>query len=617
MIEAAPALFQMYAVFALIAVALVLYGTEKLPLEVTSFVIVCALIVLFQFFPVMGGDGRNLLPPVVILSGFANPALLTVLALLVLGEGLARTGVLDHVAVLVHRSAKGRSGMTVALALIMVMVVSGFLNNIPVVVLFIPIMQALAVKIDRPASRIMMSISYAAILGGMTTLIGSSTNLLVSSAMTEMGEPAFSFFDFTIPGLVVAGAGMVYVLLIAPYLLPDRKGGIDSSGGGGAKQFMAQMTIHPGSKFEGQKSAGGFFPSLKGVTVLSVQRGKERLLPPFDDEVLRIGDVVAIAATRDTLATLMREDPTVLHHESDAAFTGPGTPGPDWTRSSLTLAEVMVTPGSDMIGRTLEQVGFRYHHQCVVVGVERRARMGRERITATRLESGDILLVHGRQKDIEGLRGLPNVLLMEWSAESLPKPHHAKRATAIFLGTVAAAATGLVPTEVAALCGALLMILSGALSLEEAVFALDRKIVFLIAAALALGVAMHHTGGAAFLAERLLAILEGQSPAVVLSAFFLLVAVLANALSTKATAVLFTPIAIGIARKLDVPPEAFAVAVTFAANCSFASPVGYQTNIMVMSPGNYTFRDFIRVGVPLLIICWVAFSLFAPMWYGL
>lgn len=609
---------EMILVFGLIAVALYLYASERLAMEVTSLAVICVLMILFHFLPIVGDDGTPLLNAKTLLAGFANPAMMTVLSLLILGEGLSRTGALDEAASLVQSASKGNAHAAIGLALLMVCLVSAVLNNIPVVVLFIPIMQALAVRANRSAARYMMPLSFAAILGGMTTLIGSSTNLLVSSAMIELGEQGLSFFSFTIPGLVVAGAGMIYVVFILPNLLPDREGETDAVKRE-AKQFTAQLVVQKGSRLDGMASDTGFFPELAPITILSIERGKESLRPPFDDMALTPGDILIIAATRDELVKLHKEDPTALAPElmMDSAMARLIDAGAPWTSGAQSVAEVMVTPTSRMAGRTLSQIGFRYRYDCIVIGVERRKRMARTRHTDIPLEPGDILLIQGQRSDILALRGSQEVVLMEWSAEDLPQAHHAKRAVTIFAGTIGAAATGLVPTEVATLTGAAAMVIVGALRAEDAIRAIDHKIILLIAAALALGAAMQVTGGAAFLSLILLWLLDGASPAIVLSGFFLLTAILANILSTKATAVLFTPIAVAIARDLNVPPEAFAVAVIFAANCSFASPVGYQTNLLVMAPGGYRFTDFVRVGTPLLIVCWLAFSFFAPIWWEL
>jgi di/tricarboxylate transporter len=225
------------------------------------------------------------------------------------------------------------------------------------------------------------------------------------------------------------------------------------------------------------------------------------------------------------------------------------------------------------------------------------------------LESGDVLLIQGQRDDVMALRGNHDIVLMEWSAKNLPATHHAKSAGVIFFLAVGLAATGILPIAISALAGAVGMVITDVVNVREAVRALDPKLVFLIASALALNAALKVTGGADFLAN---------SPApVVLSAFFLLVAVLSNVWSTKATAVLFTPIAVGIAQAVGAPLEPFAVAVVFAANYAFASPIGYQSNLLVMRPGHYKFADFVRVGTPMFILLWIAFSLFAPWWYGL
>jgi di/tricarboxylate transporter len=357
-----------------------------------------------------------------------------------------------------------------------------------------------------------------------------------------------------------------------------------------------------------------------------IQRGERAMVPPFEDLTLEGGDLVVIAATRQTLADLAKGEPELLHPELMAdAFRGteddaegePGGQRPPWMAGGQTQAEVMVRPESEFVGRTLEEIGFRYRHHCIVLGIERRSRMLRERITRIPLKDGDVLLIQGQPDDVDRLRGERNVVLMEWSRQALVTPQHKRIAALIFLAVIAASASGVVPIALAAFCGATAMIAAGILSLGDALRVLDRKIVLTIAMALALGAAMQETGGATLLAELLLRALEGASPGQVLSAFFLLLALLSNVLSTKATAVLFTPIAVDLAHVMQLPVEPFAVAVIFASNCSFGSPIGYQTNLVVMTPGNYRFMDFVRVGTPLILLVWIAFTLFAPWYYGL
>lgn len=612
--------FGMWAIFAVIIAALVLYALERIPLVLTSLGVICTLAVLFHFVPVIDETGANRLGAKQLLAGFANPALLAVVGLLVMGQGLAATGVLERGAGLVLRLARGHAVLALALVLITVLAVSGFLNNTPVVVIFIPIMQTLSERLDHSPSRMMMPLSFAAILGGMTTLIGSSTNLLVSGTLVEMGRPGFGFFDFTLPGIVLAAVGLVYLVTIAPRLMPSRAL-LTTALTGGGRQFIAQISVTEGSRFDGLAPLGGYFPQLVEVTLRILQRGEHAFVPPFDDELTLVpGDILVVAATRKALTDLVGDETDLLHpdlgDEPEGKAEAEDEPRP-WQAGSQTLVEVMVTPTSRLIGRTLEQIGFRYHTHCIVVGLQRQSRMIRSRITEIRLAGGDVLLIQGREEDIAALRGNPDVLLIEWSAADLPSVHHARRALAIFGAVIATAALGILPISIAALSGAGLMLAANVLNIRQAGRAIDRNVVMMIAAALALGLAMQETGGADFLAVVLLESAGDFGPASVLSGFFLLVAVLSNLINAKATAVLFTPIAVSIATGLGVPVEPFAVAVVFAANCSFASPVGYQTNLLVMAPGNYRFLDFTRAGAPLVIVVWLAFSLFAPWYYGL
>ncbi len=614
-----PAEFGMWATFAVILAALVLYAVERVALELTSLGVICVLLLLFHFNPILDDDGKNLLAPEILLAGFANPALLTVVALLVMGAGLARTGVLEAGAGLLFRYGRGHAAIAPAIAFVAVLAVSGFLNNTPVVVIFIPIMQALADRLGQPSSKLLMSLSFAAILGGMTTLIGSSTNLLVSGMLVGLGENEFTFFQFFVPGSILALIGLIYVVFFANYLLPDRAL-LTSAVAGGGRQFMVEINVHEGSKFDGMQPRGGFFPELKDMTLRVIVREGLPFLAPYDDNFrIAPGDTIVVAATRPALTEALKGEPAQFHPEL----------GQDWERfeteeghhrwqvGNQVLAEAMVTPDSRLIGQNLDQIGFRYRFHCVVLGIQRRSQMIRARVTEIRLEPGDVLLLQGRQEDIDALRGNPDILLVEWTAIDIPAVHHARSTLLIFAGVIIAAASGLAPISVASLCGAGLMLATGVLNIRQAGRAIDRTIVMMIAAALALGASLQATGGAQFLADAMLTAVDDAAPAVVLSAFFLLVAVLANLISTKATAVLFTPIAVGIAQGLNVPPEAFVVAVVFAANCSFASPIGYQTNLLVMAPGNYRFADFVRVGSPLLIIVWLAFSLVAPWYYGI
>jgi di/tricarboxylate transporter len=607
--------YLMWATLLLVAAAIVFYAAEQIPLELTSIGLIATLLLLFYVFPLRGPMGENILAPGRLLEGFANPALIAVLALLVIGQGMIRTGALDRAAQVVLRLGGGHVVPSVIITLILVAGMSAFLNNTPVVVIFIPIMQALSERFGRSVSNFMMPLSFAAILGGMTTLIGSSTNLLVSSSLIELGETPFSFFSFTIPGLVLASIGLVYVFLVAPRLLPERATLAGRLVGESGKQFIAQITVPAQSKLVGERAVAGLFPTLRDITVRMIQRGEHAELPPFDDFALRAGDVLIIAATRKALTDVYSMGVGVLQPELRANPGRRTEKKVPWQTGDQILAELMVTPASRLIGQTLEQIGFRYRYHCIALGIERRSRMIRARMTEIALEAGDVLLVQGGQEDIQALRASRDIMPMEWATTDLPAREQARRAGLILLGVVGLAALGIVPIVVAAVLGAFAMVVLGALNIRQAARAIDHKIILLVGAALALGAAMQETGAATFLARGITDVFS--DPAWALSALFLVIALLTNVLSNNACAVLFTPIAVSLAQELGVDPIIFAVAVVFAANCSFASPIGYQTNLLVMGPGHYRFADFVRVGLPLTLLVWASFSVFAPIYYGL
>jgi di/tricarboxylate transporter len=457
----------------------------------------------------------------------------------------------------------------------------------------------------------MMPLSFAAILGGMLTLIGTSTNLLVSGELARLGQQPLGFFDLTVPGLVLALAGGIYIMFL-PKVLPqrDEPPGLETVDG---KQFIAEIDVVPDSKLVGEASRGGLFPGLPDVTVRLIQRDQHMILPPFESIVLQPGDVLIVAATRKVLTEILAKNPGHLLRTSGGA-TGAAVAGTQ--PSELVLAEAMIKPASRMIGQTLELTNFPARSRCTVLGIQRRARMLRTRLHELRLEPGDVLLLVGRQDAIDQLRADPDVLLMEWSASEMPMVSKAPIAAAIFAAIVLPAALDVVPIVITALTGVVALVATGCLNIRQAARAVDREIVLLVAAALALGTALEATGGAAYIAMLVLLAMEGASPSAVLSALFLIVAAVTNVLTNNAAGVLFTPIAVNVAAALGTDVFPFALAVAFGASCSFATPIGYQTNLLVMGPGHYRFRDFVTAGLPLVFIVWAAFSLFVPWYYG-
>jgi len=600
--------------FVVIASTVVLYALERFPIETVALGSVSAFIVIFSVFPVTAPDGE-VIPTGDFLVGFANPALITVICLLIIGQGLFQTDALEAPAKAIVRMTRGRSLYAAIPVLIVVAILSAFLNNTPVVVMFLPILTAVAATAGQSPARVLMPLSFLAILGGMTTLIGSSTNLLVANYAAQSSDLRFTFFSFTPIGLIVASVGAVYVLFLMPRLMRVRKTMAEEFQATSGKQFIAQIQITYGHPLVGVESVSGMFPKLKDMTVRLVQRGQKPILPPFENVVLQPGDTVIVAATRAALANALARRQPLMEADADTGNSGRETQTAQ--AGSISLAEVVVAPASRLMGRTLPQSGFYSDTGCLVMGIQRRCRMPRMAMNDIRLEAGDVLLVSGSEEEIARLRGNRDVLLLDWSMAEVPRRRFAPRALVIFACVVALAASGLVPIVTTSVAGTFAMIASGCLNVRQAMRAIDSRIFMLVGASLAGAVALEGTGGATAIATALVYVMDGASTPVVLSALFFIVMILTNFLSNNAAAVLFTPIAINLANQIGEKPEAFVVCLIIAANSSFATPIGYQTNLIVMGPGHYKFNDFVRAGAPLCLILWLTFSFVAPWYYGL
>ena len=546
---------------------------------------------------------------------------MAVLALLIMGQGMLMTEALRPVTRLFMVKNKSYGKIAVLLILFFVLAASALMNNTPLVILAIPILQSICANSDLSQSRVMIPLSFGAILGGMTTLIGSSTNLLVSSAMQDLGYAPIGFFDFTIPGMMMAGVGFIYVAFILPRFLPDRAS-FATQLTGGDKQFVAELDIEKESKLIGLECIGGEFKGLEAMSVRMIQRKGHVILPPFEGYTIEQGDVVIVAATRSALTDALATYPGFLLSD-DELDDMVDTEGDEMSKDAeeahkaRILAEIMITPSSRLIDMTLDHAGFDKQYGAVVLGIQRRARVVRRRLGRVRLEAGDVLLIAASQANVESMRASTDFIVMAGTIRDLPLTSKAPIAMAIFVATIGSAALGILPIPVAAIAGAMAMVATGCLNLRQALRAVDRKIYLLVGAALALGVTLQETKGAAAMADMLTIMPYANDPLVMASMLFILVAITTNLLTNNACAILYTPIAMNLAANMNVDPLIFATIIIFGANCSFASPIGYQTNLMVMGPGHYRFRDFMKAGIPLMVIMWITFTVIAKYYYGL
>jgi di/tricarboxylate transporter len=600
-------MWQMWVVLAGVVLAIVFYCWDRFPIEVVSASVVAVIMVFFHAFPLQTGNptaGE-------LLSGFANPALITILALLIVGHGIFQTGAMDGPTRWMLASYEQHPRTTLLAMFAFVFAVSAFINNTPVVVMFVPVLAAIAKRMEQSPSKLMIPLSYVCILAGMTTLIGSSTNLLVADSLFTATGNDLGFFAPTGPGLFLAAVGLLYILFVLPKLLPERASMEEALRGGDGRQYIAQLEVTADHPLYGKSPVAGMFTDLPDMTVRMIQRGEQAFLPPFSNMTLQDGDLVIIASTRQKLQELFSANRNLMKGLLEASDSDNPAPG-----DRLAITEAVVSPGSRLIGRTIEQIGFRHATGCVVLGVQRRSRMIRSRMGEIRLEAGDTLLLFGSSGAMRALRADRDLLLLEWSTTSIADPRRTTAARVIFGGVVLLAATGLTPIVLASMLGAVGMIATGCLNTRQAARAVDMRIYLLIGSAFALGTALESTGGADLLASVVVGAFAPFGPVVLMSALFLLIAALTNVLSNSATAILFTPIAVGAADQLGADPTMFALTVLFAANTCFATPIGYQTNLLVMGPGHYRFGDYLRAGTPLAVLIWIAYTGYLTLHYA-
>lgn len=603
----------LWATYLLILVSIVGYALDRWPIEAVAAASLSAFLVLFAALPFRDVGGVPV-SSADLLSGFANPALITVMALLIIGQGLFATDAMAAPTRWLARLGGSAGTGAIAIVLIAALGLSAFLNNTPVVVIFIPILTMLATQRGVAPSRVFMPLSFLSILGGMTTLIGSSTNLLVAG-VAQRSDITIGFFDITVPGAIIAAVGAIYVIKIMPRILKVREGAGGRLVDPGGKQFLGELDIVEGHAFAGITARAGLFAGLGELTPRMILRGDETILPPFDDVTLTDGDRLIVTATRSAFAKALSSGNLTIKTLDPSG--GDGAEHTNRIGPDMIMAEAVVAPGSRYAGRTMQYSGLRTQFGITLFGLQRKSRMARSALSEIRLEPGDTLLLCGREAAIATLRGNHDLLLLEYSARPIPQGAKAALAASIFFAVVLMSAAGVLPIVVLSVLGALLMVATGCLTIGEAARSFDRSIFMLVGASIAAATALERTGGASLIAEGTVSLLADMPPAVILSGLFLVIAIMTNLLSNNATAVLFTPLALDMALRLGVPPEPFLACVIFAANASFATPIGYQTNLLVMGPGRYRFVDFVRAGIPLVVLVWLTFSLVAPWYYSL
>jgi di/tricarboxylate transporter len=580
----------------IIVLAVLLFVTQWLPLEVTSLLILPAL-----FF-------TGLLPAEQVFSGFSNGATITIGAMFVLSAGLSRTGALDPLMALFRRYAHGNPFRVLVMLALTLPLISAFMNNTPVVVMMVPVLLSLSREMGIKPSKLMIPLSYFTILGGTLTLIGTSTNIIVNELYRNAGGPGFRLFEFTPMGLVYCAGGIAFILFVGRRLLPDRAPLSAMVPRERTAEFVTEIVVEDGSPLIGRR-AGEIFQRGSNVQLLQLVRGEE-IVPPGEGKEMQLagGDALIVEGTSKRIAELItRWGASLAKVVEDDRYVPMRT-------TQLMLGEAVVLPDSPFVGRKVGELALNRSYGARVLAVQRSGRHHR-RVREMELRPGDVLLLQGEARSFARLRESEAVLLVEGLEQEVAHKRGRKLAIPIMLGVIALASLTSLPISMVAVSGALLMVLTRCLRVDEAIRAIDLSVLFLLIGTIPLGLAMQRTGLAHEIVDATLAITGESSPALLVSAFYVLTVVMTALLSNSATAVLLTPIALGLASSLGVDAKPFLIAVAFGASADFSTPIGYQTNTIVFGPGGYRFSDYLKIGLPLEFLMWALASVLIPIFW--
>lgn len=607
--EIPPLTTEIVLMFAIIGVALVLFVTEPIPIDIIAIGIMFTLIVLEPWTGVDAATG---------VSGFASSATVTVLAMFIISEGIRRTGLVN----LVGNRIAERYGTSPYKQLLAVLGLSGgtagFINNTPVVAVMIPMVNTLSKKTGISPSKLLMPVSYVAMLGGMLTLIGTSTNILASDVSGRLIGQPFSMFEFTQLGLLVLGTGVVYFATVGRLLVPERiKVSDELIEGFEMAEYLTEVVVGEESHLVG-KTVGQCFTEIEvDAEFIQVIRDDQVFTEPLAGKEIHPGDILVLRTDQESLLTLIGTEGIEL--APDAEVTDETLRGEEAEMDSRTehrLVEVVISPEASIIGDTLETLNFRQRYDVTVLAIRRGGQIIHTRMDKRSLRSGDTLLVQGSEGAIKRFANDREFIV----AQELTLPDFRYNRIPVALSIIAAvvglAAFEVLPILVSALGGIVAMVATGCVKPNEVYSAVDWSVIVLLAGLIPLGVAMEETLAADWLAAVILVATAGLSPAVVLGLFYLFTALITNVVSNNASVVLMIPVAIEAAQSIGADPFTFVLAVTFGASTAMLTPIGYQTNLMVYGPGGYEFTDFFRVGAPLQAILAVVTTLGLLAFWG-
>ena len=586
----------MIIVLAVVVGAAILFATEKLPVDLTAIVVMAVLLISGIITPEEG------------ISGFSNTATVTVAAMFVISAALNKTGAVLFVGEIVSKIFKINFWLGLIVTMVSVGVLSAFINNTPVIAVFIPVVLGLAATNKLSPGKILMPLSFASMFGGVCTLIGTSTNILVSSIAVQYNQEPFSMFEFSQLGLVFFAVGMLYMILFGVRMIKPNDVASDLTQKYSMGNYLTDIVLLPEAKSVGQRLVQSALVKELEIDILDVVRDGKRLLRPTSEIVFETGDMLRVRCDVKKIQEL--KDRVGVKLKSNLKLQDE-----DFQAEDLLLVESIIAPNSRLIGKTIKSSRFRNLYRANALALRHSGQLYHTEFIDIPLKPGDALLLEVRKENLEDLKRDPDFVLV--SGVDLPKYRKSKIIPALLIiaGVIATASLNIIPIMISAIIGSVLLVFTKCISLEESYKAIEWNIVFLLGGILSLGIALEKTGTALLIANFTVDLLGAFGPVAIVAAFYLITTIFTSIMSNNASAVLLAPIALAVAESMGISARPLLMAVTFAASASFMTPVGYQTNTMIFGVGQYKFSDFLKVGTPLNILFLIIATIFIPIFF--